>query len=250
MESRNHYLRIIPSLLLSENKLVKGTNFRNHKNAGSPVSTVVAFESQGADEISLIDIDTYHNKSIGPNLKMLKEISKICSTPITFGGGIKDLKTAREIIKSGAEKIYINRKILEDLSFAKSLVKEFGGQAVVVGINIIQNNNEYEIYENNKIGIFEYVKKVQNLGIGEIKFMFVNNEGNKLGLDLNFCEMILKHINVPSIFEGGIGSLEHLEQAFDKKVKAIALGSLLTFNDYNIVKIKRHLFNKNYKVRL
>ena len=250
MESRNHYLRIIPSLLLSENKLVKGTNFSNHKNAGSPVSTVVAFDSQGADEISLIDIDTYHNKSIGPNLKMLKEISKICSTPITFGGGIKDLKTAREIIKSGAEKIYINRKILEDISFAKILVKEFGGQAVVVGINIIQNNNEYEIYEDNKIGIFEYVKKVQNLGIGEIKFMFVNSEGNKLGLDLNFCEMILEHIHVPCIFEGGIGSLEHLEQAFDKKVKAIALGSLLTFNDYNIVKIKRHLFNKNYKVRL
>ena len=123
MESRNHYLRIIPSLLLSENKLVKGTNFRNHKNAGSPVSTVVAFDSQGADEISLIDIDTYHNKNIEPNLKMLREISKICSTPITFGGGIKDLKTAKEIIKSGAEKIYINRKILEDLSFAKSLVK-------------------------------------------------------------------------------------------------------------------------------
>ena len=69
---------------------------------------------------------------------MLREISKICSTPITFGGGIKDLKTAREIIKSGAEKIYINRKILEDLSFAKILVKEFGGQAVVVGINIIK----------------------------------------------------------------------------------------------------------------
>ena len=62
--------------------------------------------------------------------------------------------------------------------------------------------------------------------------------------------MILEHIHVPCIFEGGIGSLEHLEQAFDKKVKAIALGSLLTFNDYNIVKIKRHLFNKNYKVRL
>ena len=139
---------------------------------------------------------------------------------------------------------------MEDLSFAKSLVKEFGGQAVVIGVNVIQKNNEYEIYENNKIGIFEYVKRVQSLGIGEIKFMFVNSEGNKLGLDLNFCEMILKHIHVPCIFEGGIEVGTISEQAFDKKVKAIALGSLLTFNDYNIVKIKRHLFNKNYKVRL
>ena len=98
MESRNHYLRIIASLLLSKNKLVKGTSFRNYKNVGSPVSTVVAFDSQGADEISLIDIDTYHNKNIEPNLKMLREISKICSTPITFlVECIKDLKTGRKL---------------------------------------------------------------------------------------------------------------------------------------------------------
>ena len=35
------YLRIIPSLLLSKGKLVKGKNFINHKNVGSPVTTLL-----------------------------------------------------------------------------------------------------------------------------------------------------------------------------------------------------------------
>ena len=60
----------------------------------------------------------------------------------------------------------------------------------------------------------------------------------------------MNYIRVSSIFEGGIGSLDQLEDAFKEKIGAIALGTMLTFNDYNIVKIKRHLHNKGFNVRL
>ena len=57
-------LRIIPSLLLSNKKLVKGTMFKNHKSAGKRVTTTLAFENQWADEISIIDIDCYKKKDL------------------------------------------------------------------------------------------------------------------------------------------------------------------------------------------
>ena len=244
------YLRIIPSLLLSQNKLVKGVNFRDHRNAGSPASTVVALESQGADEILLIDIDSYISSKSKPNLEILKKISKICSTPITFGGGIDNLDLAKEIIRSGAEKIYLNRKILSKIDFITDLVKNLGGQAIVIGINLIKIENNYKIFENNKTNILEYINNIQKLGIGEIKITFVDREGSKSGLDLEYCEHLLKYIRVSCIFEGGIGTLDQIEQAFGKKISAIGLGTMLTFTDYNIVKIKSHLFNKGYKVRM
>ena len=244
------YLRIIPSLLLSQNKLVKGVNFRDHRNAGSPVSTVVALESQGADEISLIDIDSYIYSKSKPNLEILKKISKICSTPITFGGGIDNLDLAKEIIRSGAEKIYLNRKILNKIDFITDLIKNLGGQAIVIGINLIKIGSNYKIFENNKTNILEYINNIQKLGIGEIKITFVDREGSKSGLDLEYCEYLLKYIRVSCIFEGGIGTLDHIEQAFGKKISAVGLGTMLTFTDYNIVKIKSHLFNKGYKVRI
>ena len=58
-------LRIIPSLLLSNGRLVKGSNFNNHKDVGNPVTTSKAFEAQGADEILIVDLEHYKN----PNLK-------------------------------------------------------------------------------------------------------------------------------------------------------------------------------------
>ena len=99
------YLRIIPSLLLSKGKLVKGKNFINHKNVGSPVTTVNAFDSQKADEIFIIDLDSYKN-GISQDYKSLKEISKISSTPITFGGGIKNIEDIKMAFTNEADKIF------------------------------------------------------------------------------------------------------------------------------------------------
>jgi imidazole glycerol-phosphate synthase subunit HisF len=247
------YLRIIPSLLLSQGKLVKGVGFKNHRNAGSPASTIVALESQGADEISLIDIDSYiNNKKKEPDFEILKKISETSSTPITFGGGITNLEIAKKVIRSGAEKIYLNRAILNSRDLIQDIVKYFGGQAIVIGINLIKFKDSYKIYEdlNNKINLLNYISEIQNLGIGEIKINFVDREGKKEGLDLEFSEKILNHIRVSCIFEGGIGSLNQIEDAFNKKINAVALGTMITFNDYNIFKIKRYLFDKNYNVRL
>ena len=60
-------------------------------NAGSPASTVVALDSQGADEICLLDIDSYISNKKEPDLETLKA-SKISSIPITFGAGSIILK--------------------------------------------------------------------------------------------------------------------------------------------------------------
>lgn len=248
-----NYLRIIPSLLLSKGKLLKGVSFQDHKNAGSPSSTIVALESQGADEISLIDIESYINKSSKePDFRTLEKISEVSSTPITFGGGVTNMETAKKIIRSGAEKIYLNRIALRNRKLIIDLVNFFGGQAIVIGINLIKYKDNYKIFEDleNKINIKNYLKEIQDIGIGEIKINFVEREGKKEGLDLKFSEEILSQIRVSCIFEGGIGNLKQIEDAFDKKISAIGLGTMITFNDYNIFKIKRYLSDKNYNVRL
>ena len=98
--------------------------------------------------------------------------------------------------------------------------------------------------------MFDYLKKVQNLGAGEIKITFVEREGKKLGLDLEICKTILKFLSVPCIFEGGIGSLEDIKNAFMNNVNAVGLGTMLIFSDYNIVKIKKYLLNENFKIRI
>lgn len=244
------YLRIIPSLLLSKKKLVKGVQFKNHKIAGGPNSTILAFDSQGADEISLIDIDTYSSNQ-EPDYETLNKISESCSTPVTFGGGITNLDIALKVIRSGAEKIYLNRAVLKNQNILKDLSKTIGKQAIVVGINLIKKGKKFKIYEKegSNHDLFDYLNKVQMLGAGEIKITFVEREGKKLGLDLEICRRILNCLSIPCVFEGGIGSLDDIKNAFVNNINAVSLGTMLIFSDYNIVKIKKYLINENFKIR-
>ena len=246
------YIRIIPSLLLSKNKLVKGTRFKNHQLAGNPVSTIKAFESQKADEITLIDIDNYNQnkENFVPDLYTLKEISKETSTPLTFGGGIQNLKIAKQIIENGAEKIFLNRSVLFNKLNIKEFVETFGGQAIVIGLNVIKINGKLKIYEKNDEDLYKYIEKMQKLGVGEFKITFVENEGTKKGMDIKMCVELQKLISISSIFEGGVGNLDHIKDLASNKISSIAMGRILIFNDFNIIKIKTFLKNENFEVRI
>lgn len=54
---------------------------------------------------------------------------------------------------------------------------------------------------------------------------------------------------VPIILEGGAGSLEHLQEAFEAGVDGIATGTMLVFSDANLVKIKKHMITNRCNVR-
>ena len=247
-----NYIRIIPSLLLKNNKLVKGKNFKNHKNAGHPKTTINSLSYQGADEISILNIDDNLKLNDQINLQSIQSFSANSTVPLTFGGGINDIKTATSIIKSGFEKIYISRGIFKNKNLIKNLVNNFGGQSIVGGINILKQNHKYMILNSKEENqdIINFIKFLETQGLGEIKITFVDREGSKSGLDLNFCKLILKNTSLPCIFEGGIGNLNQIKDAIEIGVKAIGLGTLITYGDYNIIKIKSYLKNYNFNVRL
>ena len=45
--------RIIPSLLIKDNKLVKGKKFNNYVNVGNRVSAIKVYSHQYADELNI-----------------------------------------------------------------------------------------------------------------------------------------------------------------------------------------------------
>ena len=101
-----------------------------------------------------------------------------------------------------------------------------------------------------KIDPIKYAKKLENLGLAELKISFVDLEGTKTGIDYDYSEKISKNVSIPCIFEGGIGNLEQLSNCFEYGLNSIALGTMITFSDYNIIKIKNFLKSKNISVRL
>ena len=65
-------LRIIPSLIIKNGRLVKGKEFKNHIDVGDPITTSKAFDAQGADEIFIIDLASYKNPKRKIDFKSLE----------------------------------------------------------------------------------------------------------------------------------------------------------------------------------
>ena len=63
-------------MLLFKGRLVKGVSFKNHLDVGNPATTCKALESQKADEIIIIDLESYREPKKEIDYKSLSEISK------------------------------------------------------------------------------------------------------------------------------------------------------------------------------
>ena len=88
--------RIVPTLLLYEESLVKTCQFKKFQYIGDPCNTVKIFNELEVDELLFLDIKATVSK-IKPNIKILKDIANECFMPLSYGGGITTLDDVKSI---------------------------------------------------------------------------------------------------------------------------------------------------------
>ena len=241
-------------MLFNGSRLVKGVSFNNYKDAGSPGSTIRAYNAQMADEIILIDIlASIQNRR--PNSSLIKNFLIDLEVPITIGGGIKSIDDAHNCFDAGADKVALGSVLFENKTIIKEIAKKYGSQAIVACIDFIKKENKYLIYnwltkEIIEEDVFTFIETLVEEGIGEIRILRVDLEGTRKGMDHNLWKQISKKFRLPVILEGGSSDLENIIEIASKGVDSIALGTMLVFSDNNIIQIKRHLKNNHFLVRL
>lgn len=226
--------RIIPCLLINEDKLVKSVKFKDLIYVGDYLNAIKVFNEKEVDELIVLDISASKNKS-GPNFDLIKKISSECFMPVCYGGGIRSLEDAKKVFSLGVEKISLKSSILYDTSLISELTNYFGSQSIVISIDIKKDwLGNYRIYDKSKnLNIKEnwknFINIVQEKGAGEILLNSVDKDGLMDGPDLQLIEEATTLINIPMIYIGGVGSINHLKTIFNKNIKAVAAGSFFIF---------------------
>lgn len=247
--------RIIPSFLLRGNRLVKGVRFNKHIDVGDPVSQAMVYDSQGADEIVILDIDaTRQRRTINPAI--ISEIIRKCRLPIAAGGGIRSISDAKRCFQAGADKIVVNTQAVLNPSFVRKLADEFGSQSVVVAIDVLHTKNgHFDMYVRSgsqkvKKGFFETLNEVIDNGAGEIIATSISRDGTLSGFDLELYRTLRPIVPVPLIASGGAGSYDHMVDLFrDTECDGCGVGKMLSLRDYDIVRIKSYLNGRGVRVR-
>jgi imidazole glycerol-phosphate synthase subunit HisF len=246
--------RLIPAMLLSSGRLVKGRRFRDHEDAGNPVTTARIYNDQMADEIIVLDIDATA-KGRGPDLETLAALTQRCFVPVAFGGGIASVETAAAALRAGADKVVINSAAQAKPSFLSELAEQFGSQAVVAAIDVIDTPAGPRVAAEQGLKATarkpaEWAAEAAAAGAGEIFLTSVDREGSRSGLDLAMTRAVAEAVPIPVIAHGGVGRLEDFVSAFTEGgASAVAAGRIFQFADNNLIKVRRYMVQSGVELR-
>ncbi len=250
-----HKVRLIPILLLMNQRMVKGKQFANYRDVGDPVFAAKIYNAQFVDELIFLDI-TATNEGRRTNIEVIEKVSKECFMPLTIGGGVSTIAQIRNLLQVGADKVVINTAAYYDKKLISEAAEKFGSQCIIIGIDIKVENGQYVIYSNSgnikqDVTLEEHIKEMEGLGAGEIFINSIDNDGMMKGYDHNLILKVLSLSNLPVIACGGAGNFMHLVNAFnDTKVGALAMASIYHFGDNNPVRARSYLKNQGIDVKV
>ena len=252
--------RIIPCLDVDNGRVVKGVNFIGIRDAGDPVEVAQRYNSQGADEITFLDITASHERR-DTTVEVVEKISENVFIPLTVGGGIRSLDDIRIMLNAGADKVSINTAAIQNPHLVEEAANKFGSQCIVVAVDakLVSGKGEtahYEIFTHGGrqatgIDAVDWAAKMARFGAGEILLTSMDRDGTKDGFELNLTKKISETVNIPVIASGGVGTLDHLVEGIKLgKADAVLAASIFHYGEYTIQQAKKYLFSCGIEVAL
>ena len=247
--------RIIPCLDVKNGETVKGINFENLQYAGDPIELAKKYSDEGADELVFLDI-TATNEGRKTTVKMVENVAKQVFIPFIVGGGIASIEDMKSLLSAGADKIAINSAAVKNPDLIKQSSDYFGSQCVVVAIDAKFIDNDFYVFinagrKNTGIKLLDWVKKVEELGAGEILLTSMDADGTQNGFDLKMTKLVVENVNIPVIASGGAGAcVNHFTDVFEiANADAALAASIFHYDTLPIKTLKQNLKTQNIAIR-
>jgi cyclase len=239
--------RIIPVLLLSGDRLVKTVGFEGGRVVGRPTRNAQVLSHQRADELVLLDITEELDDSRESLRNVIAELATVCFVPLAVGGGIRSVEDAELIFKSGGDKVVVNSALYSNPSIIDDIARRYGAQSLVASVDFRMSVDRPVCVSNRGrdiegVSFEDHLRFLNEANIGEVLLQSVDRDGQREGLDSHVAKLARSLLRHPLILGGGVGTLEHLREAFlDLGADAVAVGSLFNFSDVNPIRANAYL---------
>jgi cyclase len=250
-------VRVIPCLDVDAGRVVKGVNFQQLRDAGDPVELARAYDAEGADELTFLDISASH-EGRATTMEIVSRCAEEVFIPLTVGGGVGSAADVDRLLRAGADKVAVNTAAIHRPELVAEIADRFGNQVLVLSVDARRvatgTDSGFEVTTHGGrksagLDAIAWAARAAELGAGEILLNAMDADGTQDGFDLDLIAAVRREASIPVIASGGAGRLEHFTPAVDAGADAVLAATVFHFGTLRIGEVKQALAAAGHPVR-
>ena len=206
-------------------QLVGGSYDRQLVQLDDPVAAAVRWSEMGFTTLHVIDLDAATGR--GSNAELVHEILHSTSATTQVGGGMRTKSLVEEMLLSGADRVVVGTRAIEDKKWLHEIASAFPRQ-VIIALDV----REREIVahgwqERTGRAIDAELPELGALPVAGVLVTAVHREGLMGGADVSLMREIAASTELPVQASGGVTTLADLGGLQDAGVAAAVVGMAL-----------------------
>ena len=219
-------MEIFPAIDLYDKKAVrlyKGDYNNMTIYSDKPWEIAEDFRNNGAKNIHIVDLEGAKSGET-PNIDTIRKIVEQIDLFVEVGGGIRSMETIEKYASVGVNRVILGTAAVENEDFLKSAIKKYGDM-IAVGIDIKDGYVAIKGWtEKSQYSAFEFVEKMQNLGVKTIICTDISKDGAMKGTNLPLYKELSNKFNIDIIASGGVSTLDDVKALREMEIYGAIVG--------------------------
>jgi len=239
-------LLVIPAIDIKNGKCVRTVQgipeLDCFEYGNNPVEMAKIWRAENAKMIHIKDFDGAHEQS-KRNFKVIEEICSSVVIPVEFAGGIRSLKDADEIMKTGVIRLAINTMAIENKKEFLKVLEKYGSSKIVISLDVL--GEELLIKGRSKktgISFRTFSKEMVEVGVNRFIVCDITRNGTQTGPNIQLSKEIAELTGAKVTHAGGIRNKDELmdiQKLIPVGVDSVIVGRALYENRFPCQKLWR-----------
>ena len=205
----------------------------------APEKVSAHWQEKGASFLHLVDLDgALAGYSV--NEEVIRRIADTVSIPIEIGGGIRSKEAVERMLDLGVRRVIIGTKAAEHPEFLRDMVRTFGEEAIVAGVDAKDGMVAVEGWEKvSSLTASDLCLTMKEYGVRHIVYTDISRDGMLSGPNVEATRKLTEETGLDIIASGGVSCMEDLKCLHEAGIRGAIIGKALYENRIDLAEAVR-----------
>ena len=212
-------------------RLKEGDPARMTAYSRDPAEMARRWLNAGASWLHVVNLDGAFGESDNSNRLALQNILRIAGefeARIQFGGGMRSLDAAGDVLNVGVRRVILGTVAIEQPDVVAAAIKKFGSERIAVGIDARDGLVRVRGWkESSGISAIDLALQMGTVGVRTLIFTDVGRDGLGSGLNVPATRRLAEMSGLEVIASGGVHTLEDVIAAREANLAGVIIGRAL-----------------------